>query len=65
MDYQENASIGGGDTVEKGLCSPSQVPLIIDSSQRNLYCVCRMGWMYNAWSFRKISQMEVEMQLKS
>lgn len=42
MDFQENASIGGGDTAGKGLCSPSQVPLIIDSSQQNLYCVFRM-----------------------
>jgi hypothetical protein len=42
MDYQENAPIGGGDTAEKGLCSSSQVPLIIDTSQQNLYSVCRM-----------------------
>jgi len=65
MDYQEYASIGGGDTAGKGLCSPSQVPLIIDSSQRNLYCVFRMQWMCNMWSLKKVGQMEVEIQPKS
>ena len=65
MDYQENASTGSGDTAGKGLCSPSQVPVIIDSSQRSLYCVFRMQWMCNIWSFGKIGQMEVEIQPKS